>query len=66
MKDKKIKREYESKGVSAPPEWWDKVEKESENMGFNNKSLFIRLAVDAFIKKSIAVGNDRPVAMPTG
>jgi hypothetical protein len=42
-------REYVSKGVSALPEWWDRVEKASKEMGAN-RSFLIRTAVDQYLK----------------
>lgn len=42
-------REYVSKGVSALPDWWDKVEDTAKELGMN-KSLLIRVAVDSYLK----------------
>ena len=48
---KKTGRTFESKGVSAPPEWWDEVERISEETGINRSNL-IRIAVDNYLKDS--------------
>lgn len=48
-KDKKIEREYESKGLSAHPEWWAEVEANAAELGLN-RSAFIRMAVNEFLK----------------
>lgn len=45
----KIEREYESKGLSAHPEWWTEVEKTASEMGLN-RSAFIRMAVNEYLK----------------
>ncbi|MCO5190381.1 MAG: hypothetical protein M9918_19595 [Anaerolineae bacterium] len=49
----KSNREYVSKGVSARPEWWERVEEVASEMGIN-RSLLIRLAVDHYLKGSSA------------
>lgn len=46
-------RKFVSKGVSALPEWWDKVEETAAEMG-TNKSFLIRVAVDQYLKDSSA------------
>lgn len=46
-------REYVSKGVSALPEWWDRVELAAGDLGIN-RSLLIRIAVDQYLKAASA------------
>lgn len=46
---KPIEREYESKGVSAHPEWWAETEKTAAELGLN-RSAFIRMAVNEYLK----------------
>lgn len=46
---KRIEREYESKGVSAHPEWWAETEKTAAELGLN-RSAFIRMAVNEYLK----------------
>lgn len=48
-KKDKIEREYESKGISAHPHWWAEVEAISTELGLN-RSAFIRLAVNEYLK----------------
>ncbi len=48
-KNKPIEREYESKGLSAHPEWWSEVEKTAAELGIN-RSAFIRMAVNEYLK----------------
>jgi hypothetical protein len=49
MAKNKIEREYESKGLSAHPEWWAEIEKEAADLGLN-RSAFIRMAVNEYLK----------------
>lgn len=46
---KPIEREYESKGVSAHPDWWAETEKTAAELGLN-RSAFIRMAVNEYLK----------------
>jgi metal-responsive CopG/Arc/MetJ family transcriptional regulator len=46
---KKIEREYESRGISAHPQWWAEVERTADEMGVNRSAL-IRLAVNDYLK----------------
>lgn len=46
-------RKYVSKGVSAPKEWWSKVEGTANDLSMN-KSLLIRVAVDTYLKEESA------------
>lgn len=46
---KPIEREYESKGLSAHPEWWSEIEKAAAELGLN-RSAFIRMAVNEYLK----------------
>lgn len=46
---KPIEREYESKGLSAHPEWWSEIEKAAADLGIN-RSAFIRMAVNEYLK----------------
>ncbi len=48
-KNKPIEREYESKGLSAHPEWWAEIEKTAAELGLN-RSAFIRMAVNEYLK----------------
>jgi len=48
-KDSGNGRVFVSKGVSAPPDWWEKVIAFSEENNLN-RSLLIRVAVDAYLK----------------
>jgi len=47
--NKPIEREYESKGLSAHPEWWAEIEKTASDLGLN-RSAFIRMAVNEYLK----------------
>lgn len=60
MADKKIEREYESKGISAHPEWWAEVETTAAELGIN-RSAFIRMAVNEYLKID---GVDTPKRAP--
>jgi hypothetical protein len=48
-KDSGNGRVFVSKGVSAPPDWWEKVIEFSKENNIN-RSLLIRLAVDSYLK----------------
>jgi len=50
-RSKPIKREYEARGISAHPDWWQTVEDQAEEMGLN-RSSFIRMAVNDYLKES--------------
>ena len=45
-----IEREYQAKGISAHPDWWRVVETQAAEMGVN-RSAFIRLAVNDYLKE---------------
>lgn len=60
--DKKIEREYESRGISAHPDWWAKVERTALEMGVNRSAL-IRLAVNDYLK-DVRVDNGAALPMP--
>jgi metal-responsive CopG/Arc/MetJ family transcriptional regulator len=47
------KTKWEVKTVSAPEEWWEKVEAAKEEFGVNSRANFIRIAVDYFIENSV-------------
>lgn len=47
-------REWEVKGISAPPEWWARLEAAQKEMGIMSRSNFVRLAVDDYLKGSLA------------
>lgn len=50
--EKPIEREYQARGISAHPDWWQAVEQEAEEMGLN-RSAFIRMAVNDYLKKGM-------------
>jgi metal-responsive CopG/Arc/MetJ family transcriptional regulator len=50
----KKEREWETKGISAPPEWWRRVEAAQEESGIASRSNFVRIAVDDYLKGSPA------------
>ena len=50
-KEKPIEREYQAKGISAHPDWWKVIEKQAAEMGIN-RSAFIRVAVNDYLKES--------------
>lgn len=50
-KPKAIEREYLARGISAHPDWWQIVEDQAAEMGVN-RSAFIRLAVNDYLKES--------------
>ena len=57
---KKIEREYESRGLSAHPEWWAEIERAASELGLN-RSAFIRMAVNEYLKGD---GVDMPELAP--
>jgi len=56
-------REWEVKGISAPPEWWERLEEAQREMGIMSRSNFVRLAVDDYLKGSLA-DNRKPKKAP--
>jgi metal-responsive CopG/Arc/MetJ family transcriptional regulator len=57
MMAKKAK-DWEVKGISAPPEWWHRLEAAQKEMGIASRSNFIRIAVDDYLKGSLADNRD--------
>jgi metal-responsive CopG/Arc/MetJ family transcriptional regulator len=53
----------EVKGISAPPEWWHRLEAAQKEMGIVSRSNFIRIAVDDYLKGSLA-DNRQPGKAP--
>jgi hypothetical protein len=49
-KPQPIEREYLARGISAHPDWWKLVEDQAAEMGVN-RSAFIRLAVNDYLKE---------------
>lgn len=53
-----MSKKWTVKGVSAPPEWWERLEEAQETMGVESRSNLIRIAVDDYLKDNLADNRD--------
>lgn len=53
-----LEREYQVKGVSAPPDWWETVDGTASEMGIGRSGL-IRMAVNDYLKGARADVTDK-------
>lgn len=56
------KTKWKVKGVSAPKEWWERIEDAQNELGIESRSNLIRIAVDDYLKDYLV--DRRPVTAP--
>lgn len=45
---------FQVKGISAPPDWWERLEQAQRELGVNSRSNLVRIAVDDYLKDNLA------------
>lgn len=54
---------WKVKGISAPPEWWERLEEAQKELGVTSRSNLIRIAVDDYLKDNLV---DKPAMVKDG
>lgn len=56
--------DWKVKGISAPPEWWERLEEAQKRLGVASRSNLVRIAVDDYLKDNLADNREMENAVP--